>query len=63
MQRSSQTFLARLVQPSQSIRQMSTAASIQARFEKAYTERSANMAKASPKMYVSRHSLFLTFFK
>jgi len=50
MQRSSQTFLARLVQPSHSVRQMSTAASIQARFEKAYTERSANQAKAAPKM-------------
>ena len=54
MQRSSQSFLARLVQPAQSFRQMSTAASIQARFEKAYTERSANMAKAAPKMYVIR---------
>ena len=50
MQRSSQTFLARLMQPSQSIRQMSTAASIQARFEKAYTERSAAQAKVPPKM-------------
>ena len=58
MQRSSQTFLARLVQPSVHARQMSTAASIQARFEEAYTARAASMAKAAPKMYVSsrRHS-------
>ena len=50
MQRSSQSFLARLVQPSHAVRQMSTAASIQARFEQAYTERSANQAKVAPKM-------------
>ena len=57
MQRSSQTFLARLVQPSVYARQMSTAASIQARFEEAYTQRAANMAKSTPKMYVSAHLL------
>ena len=43
MQRGSQTFLARMMVPSQSIRHMSTASGIQARFEKAYTERAAAM--------------------
>ena len=50
MQKNTQSFLARLIAPQ--ARQMSTAASIQARFEKAYTERAANMAKSPPKMYV-----------
>jgi hypothetical protein len=44
MQRSSQSFLARLVKPSETVRQFSTAASIQARFEKAYLERTAAIA-------------------
>lgn len=43
MQKSGSTFLARLMTPA-SVRQMSTAANIQARFEQAYTERTAAIA-------------------
>ena len=52
MQKTGQTFLARLVMPSQqSVRCMSTASGIQARFEKAYTDRVAALAgkTAGPK--------------
>ena len=41
MQKSGQSFLARLMMPAQATRQMSTAAQIQARFEKAYVDRTA----------------------
>jgi hypothetical protein len=53
MQRGSQTFLARLIKPNQvAARTMSTSASIQTRFEKAYVERMASMAKKSAIKYV-----------
>lgn len=46
MQTSGATFLARLMKPStmQTVRTMSTASGIQARFEQAYTERAAGLA-------------------
>ena len=55
MMQKSQTFLARLVKPTaQSVRCMSTASSIQARFEKAYLDRTASLAKSTTiRQYVS----------
>ena len=48
MQKSGQTFLARLIKPSMvAARPMSTAAGIQARFEQAYQERTASLSGKS----------------
>ena len=54
MMQKSQTFLGRLVKPTfQSVRGFSTAGSIQARFEQAYLDRTAALAKTTVKQYVS----------
>ena len=51
MQRTRQTFLAALMKPTM-VRPMSTAATIQARFEQAYLDRKASLSGKTGPMYV-----------
>ena len=53
MQRTRQTFLAALMKPTM-VRPMSTAATIQARFEQAYLDRKASLAGKTGPQYVEK---------